>query len=484
MSIRYNQWFPNPPWGKNKGSGLPDGRRLGFHSDHPNRIYDAVRTSEIIKSKKASSPMSSIAAIHAREVLDSRGNPTVEAEVFLGDGYMGRAIVPSGASTGEHEAVELRDGDANRFMGKGVLQAVENANGEIAEALANWDAFDQRGLDQRMIELDGTENKGRLGANAILAVSMAAARASAASIDIPLYRYLGGAGANTLPTPMMNILNGGAHADNNVDFQEFMVMPVGAPSFSEALRWGVEVFHTLKTVLKKRGYNTAVGDEGGFAPSVKSNLEAIEVVLEAITKAGYKPGEEISIALDPAASEFYQDGKYVFKKSDKSTRSSDEMVKYWAKWVNDYPIVSLEDGLAENDWDGWAQLTQELGGKIQLVGDDIFVTNIQFLQEGIDKGVANSILVKVNQIGTVSETLDAIDLARRNGYTSVISHRSGETEDTFIADLAVASGAGQIKTGSASRTDRIAKYNQLLRIEEELGGAARFLGLKALNYHG
>jgi enolase len=311
---------------------------------------------------------------------------------------------------------------------------------------------------------------------------MAAARASAASLDIPLYRYLGGAGANTLPTPMMNILNGGAHADNNVDFQEFMVMPVGAESFSDALRWGVEVFHTLKGVLKKRGYNTAVGDEGGFAPSVKSNVEAIEVVLEAISKAGYKPGEEIAIALDPASSEFYQDGKYVFKKSDKSAKSSDEMVKYWAKWVNDYPIVSIEDGLAENDWEGWANLTKEVGGKIQLVGDDLFVTNVQFLQEGIDKGVANAILIKVNQIGTVSETLDAIDLARRNGYTSIISHRSGETEDTFIADLAVATGAGQIKTGSASRTDRVAKYNQLLRIEEELGGTSRFLGLKALNY--
>jgi enolase len=428
--------------------------------------------------------MSNIAAIHAREVLDSRGNPTVEAEVFLADGSMGRAIVPSGASTGEHEAVELRDGDNNRFLGKGVWKAVENVNGEIAEALANWDGFDQRGLDQKMVELDGTENKGRLGANAILAVSMAAARASAVCLDIPLYRYLGGPGANTLPTPMMNILNGGAHADNNVDFQEFMVMPVGAPSFSEALRWGVEVFHTLKGVLKKRGYNTAVGDEGGFAPSLKSNVEAIEVVVEAITKAGYKPGEEIAIALDPAASEFCQDGKYVFKKSDKATKTSDEMVKWWAKWVKDYPIVSIEDGLAENDWDGWKNLTKEIGGKIQLVGDDLFVTNVQFLQEGIDKGVANSILIKVNQIGTVSETLDAIDLARRSGYTSVISHRSGESEDTFIADLAVATGAGQIKTGSASRTDRIAKYNQLLRIEEELGATARFLGLKALNYHG
>jgi enolase len=428
--------------------------------------------------------MSNIAGIHAREVIDSRGNPTVEAEVFLADGSMGRAIVPSGASTGEHEAVELRDEDTNRFLGKGTQKAVENVNGEIAETLANWDGFDQRGLDARMIELDGTRNKGRLGANAILAVSMAAARASAQSLDIPLYRYLGGAGANILPTPMMNILNGGAHADNNVDFQEFMVMPVGAPSFSEALRWGVEIFHTLKSVLKKRGYNTAVGDEGGFAPSVKSNVEAIEVVLEAISQAGYKPGEEVAIALDPAASEFYQDGKYVFKKSDKSTKTSDQMVRYWAKWVTDYPIVSLEDGLAENDWEGWQNLTKELGGRIQLVGDDIFVTNSQFLQEGIDKGVANSILVKVNQIGTVSETLDAIDLARRNGYTSVISHRSGETEDTFIADLAVATGAGQIKTGSASRTDRVAKYNQLLRIEQELGPTARFLGRTALHYKG
>ncbi len=429
-------------------------------------------------------PLTSIAEVRGRQVLDSRGNPTVEAEVFLDGGANARAIVPSGASTGEHEAVELRDGDQTKYKGKGVLKAVENVNGEIADAVAGMDAADQRALDARMIELDGTENKGRLGANAILAVSMAAARAAANAFELPLYRYLGGAGANTLPLPMMNILNGGAHADNNVDFQEFMVMPVGAPSFSEALRWGVEVFHTLKGVLKKRGYNTAVGDEGGFAPSVKSNVEAIEVVLEAIQQAGYKPGEEIAIALDPAASEFYQDGKYIFKKSDKSAKSSDDMVRFWAKWANDYPIVSLEDGLSENDWEGWANLTRELGGKIQLVGDDIFVTNISFLQEGIDKGVANSILVKVNQIGTVSETLDAIDLARRNGYTSVISHRSGETEDAFIADLAVATGAGQIKTGSASRTDRIAKYNQLLRIEEELGGAARFLGLKALNYRG
>jgi len=429
-------------------------------------------------------PVTSIAAIVGRQVLDSRGNPTVEAEVFLDGGASARAIVPSGASTGEHEAVELRDGDQSHYLGKGVLKAVENVNAEIADAVGGMDAADQRALDAKMIELDGTPNKGRLGANAILAVSMAAARASANAFALPLYRYLGGVGANTLPVPMMNILNGGAHADNNVDFQEFMVMPVGAPSFSEALRWGVEVFHTLKGVLKKRGYNTAVGDEGGFAPSLKSNVEAIEVVLEAIQQAGYKPGDEIAIALDPAASEFFQDGKYVFKKSDKSAKSPDDMVRFWAKWANDYPIVSLEDGLSEEDWDGWQNLTKELGGKIQLVGDDIFVTNIEFLQEGIDKGVANSILIKVNQIGTVSETLDAIDLARRNGYTSVISHRSGETEDTFIADLAVATGAGQIKTGSASRTDRIAKYNQLLRIEEELDAAARFLGLKALNYRG
>jgi enolase len=458
------------------GDGYLTGRRFTFNSKFQEFAEE--------ERKEQRRFMSNIAEIRGREVIDSRGNPTVEAEVILADGSQGRAIVPSGASTGEHEAVELRDGDKGRYLGKGVLKAVENVNGEIAEALANFDAANQRGLDQRMIELDGTENKGRLGANAILAVSMAAARAAAALEGLPLYRYLGGAGANTLPTPMMNILNGGAHADNNVDFQEFMVMPVGAASFSEALRWGVEVFHTLKGVLKKRGYNTAVGDEGGFAPSVKSNVEGIEVVLEAIQEAGYKPGEEIAIALDPACSEFYKDGKYVFKKSDKSSKSSEEMVRYWSKWVNDYPIVSIEDGLAEDDWAGWEMLSKELGGKIQLVGDDLFVTNVERLQEGIDRGVGNSILIKVNQIGTVSETLDAIDLARRNGYTSVISHRSGETEDTFIADLAVATGAGQIKTGSASRTDRIAKYNQLIRIEEALGGSARFLGLKALNYQG
>ena len=464
------------------GVGYLTGREFSFDSSNRRVIQDRATIQSDRNDKER--PMTNIAEIHAREVLDSRGNPTVEAEILLADGTSGRAIVPSGASTGEHEAVELRDGDENRYLGKGVLKAVENVNGEIADALANYDAADQRALDAKMIELDGTENKGRLGANAILAVSMAAARAAANSFGLPLYRYLGGAGANVLPTPMMNILNGGAHADNNVDFQEFMVMPVGASSFSEALRWGVEVFHKLKAVLKKRGYNTAVGDEGGFAPSLKSNVEAIEVVLEAIQQAGYKPGEDIAIALDPAASEFYQDGKYVFKKSDKSAKSSEEMARFWAKWANDYPVVSLEDGLAEDDWEGWKKLTELVGDKIQLVGDDLFVTNTQRLQEGIDKGIANSILIKVNQIGTVSETLDAIDLARRNGYTSVISHRSGETEDTFIADLAVATGAGQIKTGSASRTDRIAKYNQLLRIEEELGGSARYLGLEALNYKG
>jgi enolase len=395
---------------------------------------------------------------------------------------MGRAAVPSGASTGEHEAVELRDGDSHCYLGKGVLKAVQNIKGEIGPAVAGMDAQAQRELDEKMISLDGTSNKGRLGANAMLAVSMACARAAANATGVPLYRYLGGAEANLLPVPMMNILNGGAHADNNVDFQEFMVMPVGAESFSEALRWGVETFHTLKSVLKKRGYNTAVGDEGGFAPSLKSNVEAIELVLEAIQQAGYEPGEEIAIALDPAASEFFKDGRYTFRKSDKSAHSSEQMVRYWADWVQKYPIVSIEDGLAEDDWLGWKLLTKELGDKIQLVGDDLFVTNTQRLARGIEAGVANSILIKVNQIGTVTETLDAIELARRNGYTWIISHRSGETEDTFIADLAVASAAGQIKTGSASRTDRIAKYNQLLRIEEQLGDAARFLGLAALNY--
>ena len=428
----------------------------------------------------------SIGAIHAREILDSRGNPTVEAEVHLSDGTVGRAAVPSGASTGEHEAVELRDGDKERYLGKGVLTAVANVNTEIDSALSNMDASDQRAIDNKMIELDGTSNKGRLGANAILAVSMACARASAISTKMPLYRYLGGIDGNLLPVPMMNILNGGAHADNNVDFQEFMVMPVGAESFAIALRWGAEVFHTLKGVLKKRGYNTGVGDEGGFAPSVKSNVEAIELVIEAIQQAGYAPGEEIAIALDPAASEFFSKdrGKYVFKKSDKSEHTPEQMVRYWSDWVRKYPIVSIEDGLAEDDWHGWSLLTKELGNKIQLVGDDLFVTNPERLQEGIDKGVANSILIKLNQIGTVSETLDAINLAKRNGYTSITSHRSGETEDTFIADLVVGAACGQIKTGSASRTDRVAKYNQLLRIEEELGSGARFLGIKALNYKG
>jgi enolase len=428
--------------------------------------------------------MTGILNVTAREVLDSRGNPTVEAEVLLASGTRATAIVPSGASTGEHEAIELRDGDKSRYLGKGVLKAVENVKEIIAPALEDMDAGDQRAIDNRMLELDGTPNKAKLGANAILAVSMASARAVANYYEIPLYRYLGGAIANVLPLPMMNIVNGGAHADNNVDFQEFMAMPVGAPSFSEALRWGVETFHHLKAVLKKRGYNTAVGDEGGFAPSLKSNVEAIEVILEAITQAGYKPGEQVAIALDPAASEFYKDGKYIFKKSDKSEHSSEQMVKYWADWVRQYPIVSIEDGLAEDDWKGWKMLTEEIGSRVQLVGDDLFVTNVTRLQQGIDQGVANSILIKVNQIGSVSETVDAINLARLNGYTAVISHRSGESEDTFIADLAVATGAGQIKTGSASRTDRIAKYNQLLRIEEELGAGARFLGLKALNYHG
>jgi enolase len=457
-----------------RGTGYLTGRRLSFTST-------GRKIPEFGPERKS---MTSIQEIHAREILDSRGNPTLEAGVTLSGGAKGRAAVPSGASTGEHEAVELRDDDKSRYQGKGVLKAVGNINGEIADALANMDAAEQVALDEKMIELDGTENKSRLGANAILAVSMAAARAAANAFEQSLYRYLGGINASVLPVPMMNILNGGAHADNNVDFQEFMVMPVGAETFSEALRWGVEVFHTLKGVLKKRGYNTAVGDEGGFAPSLKSNVEAIELVLEAINAAGYKPGDEIAIALDPAASELFQDGKYVFKKSDKSSKTSEEMVRFWSKWAYDYPIVSLEDGLAEDDWEGWQLLTKELGGRIQLVGDDLFVTNTERLQRGIDKKVANSILIKVNQIGTVTETLDAIDLARRNGYTSVISHRSGETEDTFIADLAVATGSGQIKTGSASRTDRVAKYNQLLRIEEELGDAASFLGIKALNYRG
>ena len=457
---------------------------IGATSGEAIRVDRRPKLKDRLNHHITRSKMTEIAAIRAREVLDSRGNPTVEADVVLESGAMGRAIVPSGASTGEHEAVELRDGDKSHFGGKGVLKAVENVESILAPELTGMDATNQRLLDATMISLDGTNNKGRLGANAILAVSMAAARASANEFRIPLYRYLGGVNASVLPTPMMNILNGGAHADNNVDFQEFMVMPVGAERFSDALRWGVEIFHTLKGVLKKKGYNTAVGDEGGFAPSLKSNTEAIEVILEAISLAGYKPGDEVAIALDPASSEFFdaEKGKYVFKKSDKSEKTAEEMVAFYAGWVRQYPIVSLEDGLAENDWAGWKVLTTELGNKVQLVGDDIFVTNTELFQKGIEEGVANSILIKLNQIGTVSETLECIELGRRYGYTSVISHRSGETEDTFIADLAVATGVGQIKTGSASRTDRIAKYNQLLRIEEELGQAAEFLGLEAVNY--
>ena len=433
-----------------------------------------------------------ITRIHARQILDSRGNPTVEADVVLDSGTMGRAAVPSGASTGEHEALELRDGDKSRYLGKGVLKAVANINQEIAKHIIDSDAADQRKLDHEMISLDGTPTKSRLGANAILAVSMAAARAAAVSLKLPLYKYLSrystDTSANLLPVPMMNILNGGAHADSSVDFQEFMVMPVGASKFSEGLRWGVEVFHGLKSALKKHGYSTAVGDEGGFAPSCKSNEEAIQIVLEAISTAGYKPGEQISIALDPAASEFYDKAseKYVFKKSDKSTHSSAEMAAYWASWVEKYPIVSIEDGMGEDDWEGWKSLTQSMGSKtskkkIQLVGDDIFVTNTEIFARGINQGIANAILIKLNQIGSVTETIDAIELARKAGYNSIISHRSGETEDTFIADLAVATAAGQIKTGSASRTDRIAKYNQLLRIEEELGPAARFKGKAVLS---
>ena len=424
--------------------------------------------------------MTKIASVHAREILDSRGNPTVEADVVLEGGARGRAAVPSGASTGEHEALELRDGDKARYLGRGVRKAVENANMLIAPKVKGRDAADQAGLDRFLCELDGTPTKSKLGANAILAVSMAAARAAAAAKGVPLYKYLARDGGNTLPVPMMNIINGGAHADNSVDFQEFMVFPWGAPSFREAIRWGVEVFHNLKSVLKKRGYSTAVGDEGGFAPNLKSNVEAIEVILEAITAAGYKPGEQIALCLDPAASEFFKDGKYVFKKSDKSVHTPEQMVKFWADWARQYPIASLEDGMGEADWPGWQLLTQELGKKTQLVGDDIFVTNTTIFKRGIEQGIANSILIKLNQIGTVTETIEAIEMARQAGYTSIVSHRSGETEDAFIADFAVAMGTGQIKTGSGSRTDRIAKYNQLLRIEEELAAAAKFPGKGAL----
>jgi len=427
--------------------------------------------------------MTEIVSIHAREILDSRGNPTVEADVLLAGGALGRAAVPSGASTGEHEAVELRDGDKEHYLGKGVMQAVENVESNISPELAGMDATNQRLIDATMLALDGTPNKSRLGANAILAVSMACARASANALKLPLYRYLGGVNACVLPTPMMNIINGGAHADNNVDFQEFMIMPVGAETFSDALRWGTEVFHTLKGVLKKKGLQTSVGDEGGFAPSLRSNEEALEVILEAIELAGFAVGDDIALALDPASSEFYdkETGMYVFKKSDKSEKTSEQMVEYWANWVEQYPIVSIEDGLAEDDWAGWKLMTDKMGSRCQLVGDDLFVTNTKRLRKGIEEGVGNSILIKVNQIGTISETLEAIELGRRYGYTSIISHRSGETEDTFIADLAVATNAGQIKTGSLSRTDRIAKYNQLLRIEEELGQSAEFMGIESIN---
>ena len=425
--------------------------------------------------------MAKIVKVIGREILDSRGNPTVEADVWLEDGSTGRAAVPSGASTGEHEAIELRDGDKKRYLGKGTLKASQHVSGEIAAALQGMDAGDQRVIDQKMITLDGTSNKGRLGANAILAVSMAVARASAVSLRKPLYRYLGGDAASLLPVPMMNILNGGAHADNSVDVQEFMIVPYGAVNFREALRMGAEVFHILKSVLKKKGYSTAVGDEGGFAPNLKSNEEALELILEAVQQTGYSIGTDIGLALDPASSEFYDagKGKYVFKKSDKSEKTYEQMVEFWSSWVKQYPIISIEDGMAEDDCKGCKLQTDALGKKIQLVGDDLFVTNTERLARGIREAIANSILIKVNQIGTLTETLQAIRMAKDAGYTSVISHRSGETEDTFIADLAVATGAGQIKTGSASRTDRIAKYNQLWRIEEELGNTSKFAGRKA-----
>ncbi|MGH9942809.1 MAG: phosphopyruvate hydratase [Pyrinomonadaceae bacterium] len=424
--------------------------------------------------------MSLIELVQAREILDSRGNPTVEAEVLLSSGDVGRAAVPSGASTGENEAVELRDGDKKRYLGKGVLKAVANVNDQIAPEIEGLDALDQTEVDSALVALDGTKNKSKLGANALLAVSLATARAAAAYLEIPLYLYLGGPNARTLPVPLMNILNGGAHADNNIDFQEFMIVPLGVESFREALRVGAEIFHALKGVLKKKGLVTSVGDEGGFAPNLRSNEEAIETILEAVKQAGYKAGSDVHLALDPAASEFYDGKNYVFKKSDGRKLSSDEMVAYWQSWVKQYPIISIEDGMAESDWDGWKRMTEEMGDRVQLVGDDLFVTNVEFLRKGIELGVANSILIKVNQIGTLTETLDAIELARTNGLTAIISHRSGETEDTFIADLAVATNAGQIKTGSLSRSDRIAKYNQLLRIEEDLLDSARYPGRAAL----
>lgn len=425
--------------------------------------------------------MSWIDLVQAREILDSRGNPTVEAEVTLVGGEVGRAAVPSGASTGENEAVELRDGDKKRYLGKGVLKAVRNVNEVIGPELEGLDALDQAEVDAALLALDGTKTKSKLGANALLAVSLATARAAADYLEVPLYKYLGGPNGRTLPVPMMNIINGGAHADNNVDFQEFMIVPVGAETFSEALRMGAEIFHSLKSVLKKRGYATSVGDEGGFAPNLRSNEEAIETILESIPQAGYNAGSDCLLALDPAASEFYDGKSYVFKKSDQRKLSSDEMVTYWKSWTTQYPIISIEDGMAENDWDGWKTLTDEIGKQVQLVGDDLFVTNTEFLQKGIEQGVANSILIKVNQIGTLSETLDCIELAKTHGRTAIISHRSGETEDPFIADLAVATNAGQIKTGSLSRTDRIAKYNQLLRIEADLRTAARYPGRSAFH---
>ena len=422
--------------------------------------------------------MSFISQIHARQIFDSRGNPTVEVDVTLDSGVMGRAAVPSGASTGKHEAVELRDEDNTKYMGKGVLKAVENVNTRIAEELVGFSVYEQALLDKIMLEMDGTPNKANLGANAILGVSLAAARAAAQDANMPLYRYVGGVGASTLPVPMMNILNGGSHADNSIDFQEFMIMPTGASSFSEALRWGTEIFHHLKNVLKKQGFSTNVGDEGGFAPNIKSNEEAIQIVLQAIETAGYRPGEDVFIAMDAAVSEFYEDGMYHFKKSTGEKLTSSQMVDYWADWVKKYPIISLEDGMDEDDWSGWRSLTDRVGKQTQLVGDDLFVTNVDRLQRGIDEGIANSILIKVNQIGTLTETIAAVNLGRRNGYKSIMSHRSGETEDSTIADLAVALNTGQIKTGSASRSDRMAKYNQLLRIEEELGEVAYFPGKK------
>src|SRR6478609_7558710 len=418
--------------------------------------------------------MSYIIEVHARQILDSRGNPTVEVDVLTDDGALGRAAVPSGASTGIHEAAELRDNDKKKYAGKGVLKAVKNVNDIISEEIVGFDVAQQAAIDETMIALDGTPNKTKLGANAMLAVSMAVAKAAAEEASLPLFRYIGGTNAKTIPVPMMNILNGGAHADNKIDFQEFMVMPVGASSFSEGLRWGVEIFHALKSVLKKKGYSTNVGDEGGFAPNIGSNEEAIETVLTAIDAAGYKAGSQVFIAMDAANSELYKNGKYVFHKSDGKSMSSEELVQYWTNWVNQYPIASIEDGMAEDDWEGWKALTQAIGNKVQLVGDDLFVTNVKRIQEGIDQHIANGLLVKVNQIGTITETIDAVTMAQHNGYNTIMSHRSGETEDTTIADLAVALNCGQIKTGSASRTDRMAKYNQLIRIEELLGDTAYY----------